>query len=221
MSPNARKADGRRELGERTRARILEATCRLLAERGEDAIRLRDITEAAQVNVAAVNYHFGSLKALYEAATRDAVQTIITEATDQLSELGDDATLEEIVAAWTRPILTARSGPSCGHRQAFLRITARAGSNPSEELCDWLTEVRSAYQCQLAAHLRHALPHIPEEELRFRVRCAAGILNTLSTSGMRAELEDLDAEQLERLLVPVIAGALSNPCAARRSPASA
>src|ERR1700692_3272284 len=92
------KPDGRREVGERTRQRLLEATSELLAERGEDGIRLRDITEAAQVNVAAVNYHFGSLKALYVAATKEAIETVVNEAIDQLSELGDDATLEEIVA---------------------------------------------------------------------------------------------------------------------------
>lgn len=211
------KADRRRELGDLTRTRILRATCELLAERGEAAIRLRDITNAAQVNVAAVNYHFGSLKALYIAATKDATRTIITEATEQLSSLGGDATLEEIVAAWARPVLAARTGPSSGQRLAFLRITARAGSHPSEELCDWLSEIRSNYQCQIVARLRCALPHIPEDELRFRVRCAAGILDTLSSTNMQTELQDKDADELERLLVPVISGALGNPCGESRA----
>src|ERR1700722_11829584 len=91
-----RKTDGRRETGERTRQRLLDATRELLAERGEDAIRLRDVTDAAQVNVAAVNYHFGCLKALYAAAIKQAFETIINESIDQLAELSDDATLEEI-----------------------------------------------------------------------------------------------------------------------------
>jgi AcrR family transcriptional regulator len=217
-SDSSAKADGRRELGERTRARILEVASELLAQRGEDAIRLRDITDAAQVNVAAVNYHFGSLKALYIAATREAVQTIITEALGQLSELGGDASLEEIVTAWVRPLLAARSGPTCGQRQAFLRITARAIGDPSGELCDWLTETRSHYHRQLAAQLRGVLAELPPAQLQFRVCCAAGILDALNSTHMQIELQDVDTDELERWLVPVIAGALSGPYAPARTP---
>jgi AcrR family transcriptional regulator len=206
------KVDARRELGERTRARILRATSELLAERGEDAIRLRDITDAADVNVAAVNYHFGSLKALFVAATREAVGAVITKAIDELGELDEDADLEEIVAAWARPVLAARKGPSAGQRLAFLRITARAGDNPPEDLCDWMNEIRSRYQSRLVARLRSLLPEVPEEDLRFRVRCVAGIIDQLSSSAMAAELKGKDAAEIERLLVPVMAGALSTPC---------
>jgi AcrR family transcriptional regulator len=203
------KPDGRRELGERTRQRLLEATSELLAERSEDAIRLRDVTDAARVNVAAVNYHFGSLKALYTAATKEAIETIINDAIEQLSELGDDATLEEIVGAWTRSAIAARTGSSCGQRLAFMRITARAGSDPSQELCEWMTAIRSRYNCELVRRLRTALPEVAEPELRFRTTCALAILNVLSTSSMEAELQDKSPVELERLLVPVITGTLS------------
>jgi AcrR family transcriptional regulator len=205
----AQKLDGRRELGERTRQRLLEATSELLAERGEDAIRLRDITDAAQANVAAVNYHFGSLKALYTAATKEAIETIINEAIEQLSQLGEDATLEEIVAAWTGSVIAARTGPSCGQRMAFMRITARAGSDPPEDLCEWMSGIRSRYQCELVRHLGHALPDLSDQELRFRTTCAMAILDVLSTNSLQDELQDKTAGELERLLVPVITGTLA------------
>lgn len=203
------KPDGRRELGERTRQRLLDATSELLAERGEDAIRLRDITDAARVNVAAVNYHFGSLKALYTATTKEAVETIINEATEQLSELDDGATLEEIVAAWTRPVIAARATTTCDQRLAFRRITARAGSDPPEELCDWINDIRTRYVCELVRHLRQALPDVRDEELRFRTTCALAILNVLDASVMEAQLEGKTAAELERVLVPVITGTLA------------
>jgi AcrR family transcriptional regulator len=202
------KADGRREVGERTRQRLLEATCELLAERSEDAIRLRDITDAAQVNVAAVNYHFGCLKALYTAATKEAIEAIIEESIEQLSGLRADATLEEIAAAWIRPVIAARSGPSCNQRRAFMRITARASSHPPEELCEWMAAAIARFHDELVNRLGHALPGVPEAELRFRVACAGGILHALRTDGMQAELEDKPALELEQLLVPVISGAL-------------
>ena len=45
---------------DRTRALILDAAERLYAERGFGDVTLRDIVAAAGVNLAAVNYHFGS-----------------------------------------------------------------------------------------------------------------------------------------------------------------
>jgi AcrR family transcriptional regulator len=211
------KADGRREVGERTRQRLLEATRELLAERSEDAIRLRDITEAAQVNVAAVNYHFGCLKALYAAAIKEAIESIIDESIEQLSELPGDATVEEIAAAWIRPVIAARSGPTCNEKRAFMRITARASSHPPEGLCEWMPAAIARFHDELVNHLRHALPGVPEAELRFRVSCAAGILQALRTDGMQAELENKPARELEQLLVPVISGALGQPARAASS----
>ncbi|HWF73760.1 MAG TPA: TetR/AcrR family transcriptional regulator [Solirubrobacteraceae bacterium] len=201
------KSDGRRDVGERTRQRLLEATRELLAERGEDAIRLRDITEAAQVNVAAVNYHFGCLKALYNAAIKEAFETIINESIDQLAELSDDATLEEIVTAWVGPAIAARLGPQC-EKRAFMRITARASSHPPEELCEWMAATLARFHDELVARLSQALPGVPESELRFRVACAGGILHVLRTDGMQAELEHVPPSEVQRLLIPVISGAL-------------
>ncbi|MDQ6807786.1 MAG: TetR family transcriptional regulator [Actinomycetota bacterium] len=202
------RIDGRRESGERTRQRLLDATRELLAERSEDAIRLRDITDAAQVNVAAVNYHFGCLKALYTAAIKEAFEANMTEAIDQLSELNDDATLEQIAAAWIRPVIAARSGPTCNVKRACMRISARTASHPPEELCEWMAGAIARFHDELVIHLRSALPGVPEQELRFRVTCAGGILHALRTDGMQAELEEKSAPELERLLVPVISGAL-------------
>ena len=48
-----------------TKALILEATERLVAEHGFESVSLRDITNDAKVNVAAVNYHFGSKEGLF------------------------------------------------------------------------------------------------------------------------------------------------------------
>ena len=67
---------------------------------------------------------------------------------------------------------------------------------------------------ELGERIRWARPLIAADELRFRVRCAAGILDTLNTAAMQTELHHTNANELERLLIPVITGALSNPRAA-------
>ncbi|HCN76459.1 MAG TPA: TetR family transcriptional regulator, partial [Verrucomicrobiales bacterium] len=49
-----------------TRERILLKAAELFAQRGFESVSLRDLTQAAEVNLAAVNYHFGSKEALIE-----------------------------------------------------------------------------------------------------------------------------------------------------------
>ena len=56
------RTDQRRETGLRTRARLMDAALDMLAERGEEGVTLRELTDAAEANVAAVSYHFGSLQ---------------------------------------------------------------------------------------------------------------------------------------------------------------
>ena len=49
-----------------TRERILDTAERHFATYGFSGTSLRALTEEAEVNLAAVNYHFGSKEALYE-----------------------------------------------------------------------------------------------------------------------------------------------------------
>ncbi len=53
--------------GDATRKRILKSAERLFAKSGIDAVSIRDITDAAGVNTAAIHYHFGSKSGLIEA----------------------------------------------------------------------------------------------------------------------------------------------------------
>src|SRR6516225_2469216 len=55
------------EAGHETRTRLLDAAEQLFAERGLDAVSVRDITELADANTAAIHYHFGSKQDLIAA----------------------------------------------------------------------------------------------------------------------------------------------------------
>jgi AcrR family transcriptional regulator len=59
--------DQRTVSGDATRKRILKSAERLFARSGIDAVSIRDITDAAGVNSAAIHYHFGSKSGLIEA----------------------------------------------------------------------------------------------------------------------------------------------------------
>jgi AcrR family transcriptional regulator len=212
------RMDGRREAGERTRQRLLEATRALLAEHGEDGVTLRAITDAANANVAAVSYHFGSKEALCRATCEEAIGRLVDEQIDGLRELGEDPTLEEIAAAWARPVIRSMCGPPC-ETQSFLRILARVIADPPPELREWMESTMARGESALIEPLRRALPGVSDDELRFRVECAASVFHHLSMGSMRAVVGTKTEAELERLLVPVIAGALAG--GARTAPVPA
>jgi AcrR family transcriptional regulator len=148
--------DARKEAGERTRRRLVEAAQDLIAERGESAIRLRDLTTYAQANVAAVHYHFGSMSALLATAATEAVEQIIDAQIHEVESLPDDATLLEIAGAYYRPLIQELSGPSSKGRP-YVRVLSRLASDPPDELRDWAEAAslsESVYGTGLqAAHL--------------------------------------------------------------------
>jgi AcrR family transcriptional regulator len=199
------KPDQRREAGLRTRTRLMDAALDLLAERGEDAVTLRAVTDAAQANVAAVSYHFGSLKSLCDAAVEHAVERYLDAQEEAVAALAPESTLEELAAAFARPMIGSLMAE--GRDLAVMRIVARAGIDPPpgwERLSPRFDRIRADMLRVLKTNVRGAR----NQELIFRTRCAAGMLNWLVLAPVGSELRHRSEKQIERLLVPILAGAL-------------
>lgn len=201
-------ADARREAGDRTRRRLVEAAQQLIAERGESAVRLRDLTSLAGVNVAAVHYHFGGLSTLLAAAATEAVEQIIDAQVRELERLAEDASLHEIAGAYFRPMIEALSGPSSRGR-SYVGVLARVAADPPPELQNWAEVATARAHQALIGRLRAVLPELSDAELLFRVKCVGGILVLLSNVALQAELGGRSRKQMERRIVPVVAGALA------------
>jgi AcrR family transcriptional regulator len=198
------RADQRREAGHRTRVRLMDAALDLIAERGEEGVTLRELTDAAGANVAAVSYHFGSLGSLCDAAIEAALERYLDAQQDAVSALGPDATLEELAAAFARPMMHALSAG--GRHLAVMRIVARSGIDPPrgwDRLAPRFNRIRADCRRVLKANV----PGVKERELDFRTRAVAGMLNWLVLAPVGTELRNKSEKQLERLLVPVFAGA--------------
>src|SRR5436190_219789 len=123
----AARVDQRREAGLRTRTQLMESCLDLLAERGE-RLTLREITEAAGANVAAVSYHFGSLRSLCDTAIENALERYLDAQQEAVSALGPESTIEESAAAFARQMMKALAGG--GGELAVMRIVARVGIDP-------------------------------------------------------------------------------------------
>jgi AcrR family transcriptional regulator len=198
------RADQRRAAGERTRTRLIEAALDLIAERGEEGVTLRELTDAADANVAAASYHFGSLKSLCDAAIDQALERYLDAQEAAVSALRPESTLEELAAAFARPMISALT--KGGRNRAVIRIVARAGIDPPE---GWhrLDARFDQIRADVLEVLKANLPGVRAPELIFRTRCAAGMLNWLALARVGDELSDKSEKQAERLLVPVVAGA--------------
>jgi AcrR family transcriptional regulator len=180
------------------------AALELLAERGQDGLTLREITDAAEANVAAVSYHFGSLKALRDAAVEHALERYLDAQHQAMSALAPGSTLEELAAAFARPMVSALAGG--GHDLVVMRTVARIGTDPPQGW-DRLAGKFDQTRRDALRVLKANLPGVKESELIFRTRCAAGMLNWLALSPIGAELAGKSEKQLGRLLLPVLAGA--------------
>jgi AcrR family transcriptional regulator len=181
----------------------MDATLDLLAERGEDGVSLRELTDAAQANVAAVSYHFGSLKSLCDAAVEYALERYLDAQQEAVSALGAEVPLEELAAAFARPMMRALAVG--GRDLDVMRIVARAGIDPPAGW-DRFDARFDRIRAGVVRVLKANIPGVRDQELVFRTRCAAGLLNWLVLAPVGVELRNKSEKQIERRLVPVLAG---------------
>src|SRR5687768_49574 len=92
------------------KTRILDAAEELFMEHGFEATSLRQLTAAASVNLAAVNYHFGSKEELFQAVLTRRLDPMNQERIDLLEKLERDSatrplTCEKILSAMLIPAL--------------------------------------------------------------------------------------------------------------------
>jgi AcrR family transcriptional regulator len=183
----------------------MDAALDLIAERGEEGVTLRELTDAAGANVAAVSYHFGSLKSLRHAAIEQALEHYLDAQQEAVSALDPDSTLEELAAAFARPMMSALAAG--GRDLAVMRIVARAGLDPPRgwgRLDARFDEIRA----EVLRVLKANVPDVKDQELILRTRFAAGMLNWLALAPVGADLRNKSEKKIERVLVPSLAGAL-------------
>jgi AcrR family transcriptional regulator len=181
----------------------MDAALDLLAERGEDGVSLRELTDAAQANVAAVSYHFGSLKSLYDAAIEYALERYLDAQQEAVSALAAEDSLEALAAAFARPMMRALAVG--GRDLDVMRIVARSGIDPPQGW-DRFDASFDRVRADVLRVLKVNVPGVRDQELIFRTRCVAGLLNWLVLAPVGAELGNKSEKQIERLLVPVLAG---------------
>lgn len=162
-----------------TAQRLREATEQLLLEQGQRRTTLRDITERAEANVAAVNYHFGSKDALIS----EVFEAVLTEATDgqrvRLGQLPDDAPLRSVVRSWLAPALP---GAISAREERLWALIQRGVVERAPGLMAHVHAVQADNQSVLVDRLSGLLPHLSEPEIAFRLAAVMAAVAALGSA---------------------------------------
>jgi AcrR family transcriptional regulator len=153
-----------------TPERLISAVERLLAERDDLDPPLRDITQAAGANVAAVNYHFGSKAALVTAVIERAMTEQarrMLDAVDAVAGAQPPASVEQILGAWMHVMAAQADDTVLG------RIAARIVAGPPAELGELVETIMAEPRARLRNLLADRLPQLSADELGFRMDMAA------------------------------------------------
>ena len=161
-----------------TKNQVFIAAERLFALHGFQNVSVRDITAEAGVNLASVNYHFGSKDALLFEIFRRRTAELNRERARMLHEASDRHGGKPPV----REILTALFAPPlkwlapANDRRISLLFLIRARSEGTEEMRNVLrTDV--SHLRRFSDALLAALPQLPPEEVYWRIHFALGMIH--------------------------------------------
>ena len=205
-----------------TKARILDAAEALFVEHGFEAASLRRITAMATVNLAAVNYHFGSKEELFQAVLTRRLDPMNQERIALLTRFEREAaprtlSCERILAAMFIPALKLARDPRRGGKD-FLRLLGRAYADPAPFIRHFLSEQYAVMISRFKAAFGRALPQLPKKELTWRLHFVMGALSyTLAGTDALKLIAALDPrgvgndEMLLRRLAPFLVAGLKAP----------
>lgn len=200
-----------------TADRILDSAEVLFAQNGFAETSLRAITSKAGVNLAAVNYHFGSKEALIQAVFERFIRPFAAALTARLDELeasGTPDTPQTLLGVVFRLALGAYpENPQ--KASTFFRLAGQAYSQPQGHLRRYLNLHYGQVFQRLQVHLQRAVPDVPPIELFWRAQfCLGSVIFTLS--GMeslqaisKADFNiDASAADISDRLLPFLVGGI-------------
>ena len=207
-----------------TKELILDVAERLFADRGFAATSLRDITSEAGVNLAAVNYHFGSKEELLAAIVERRFGPVNQQRLERLNALeamADDKppALEEIIRAFLSPPFHKRREWS-DRAPKFMRLIGRlyvetGGTTRARFVKHFEPVIR-----RFVPALHRALPQLESKEVGWRLMFVVG---AMAHTMMWSETSDAmgvprlgDPEETLETLVQFAAAGMSAPTRSRQ-----
>nr|WP_255537829.1 TetR/AcrR family transcriptional regulator [Motiliproteus sp. SC1-56] len=195
----------------------MNAAAELFMEKGFEAASVRDITSRAGVNLAAVNYHFGSRQALIHAVADRYLQPLCRDLELQLDDClshDSDPELEDLLELLVSSTLRAVEPDGSGVN-LFMRLLGYAYSEVSGELRHYLLEQYAGTFSRFLGLLRERGSKLSDNEFFWRCHfLLSACFLPLSNHAILTEIEEARfggasaVEIVLHRLIPVLAAGL-------------
>ncbi|PHR65358.1 TetR family transcriptional regulator [Pseudidiomarina marina] len=202
-----------------TKDKILNAAEALFAEHGFEQTSLRQITADAEVNLASVNYHFGSKKALIQAVMARYLEVLMPALDRELAELAQrsQVTTRAVFDCFREPLNELRQvrkhGPTI-----FLSLLGYAYADIQGHLRRYTMDHFGDVMQRLLATLHLANPQLSPVDMFWRLHFVLGATVFAQVSGpalreiAAADFgEAIAADQVIDRLIPFLAGGVDAP----------
>jgi AcrR family transcriptional regulator len=205
------------KLMSKTKQKILDSAEILFAEHGFSETSLRIITSVAEVNLAAVNYHFGSKKDLIQAVLDRYCVAYCNELDGNFNafESGDkQLTTESLLACLMQPLVKLNAIRPDG-AATFMRLLGRAYTESQGHLKRFMREKYGHMLDRFTVLIRKANPKLDNLELFWRLHFMLGTLvfamaghQALSDIAQADFEETIDTEGIMQRLLPFLSAAM-------------
>ena len=214
--------DTNQEIKQDTKNMILDAAERLFAREGFHNTSLRAITGEAGVNLAAVNYHFGSKVGLLDKVFERRLLPLNKVRQDKLQAVRDASRQEnrqpgvkETLQTFIEPTLHFRdSGPGA---KDFITLVGRSLSEPNDTARNIFIHHMEPLLFLLIDTLRKALPDLSADLVFWRLQFALGSMSHIlrMTGKWQSFPEDIspdsDTELMTRRIMDFITSGMEAP----------
>jgi AcrR family transcriptional regulator len=183
-----------------TKDRIIEAAERLFADSGFSGTSLRQLTRDANVNLAAVNYHFGSKENLIQEVFRRRLDNLYRDRQQALDALSDrfvdePPPLREVLLAFIGPALMM-SAEAAGGGSPFVKVLARAYVEYRGELRSFLSNHYGDLNRRFFQAIAEHLPGLQDRQIYQRIDFMIGAL-TYAMADFGVSKRSGDANEVE------------------------
>ena len=164
-----------------TRERVLDVAEQLFAQRGLDAVSIRDITSAASVNLGAINYHFRTKEKLISEVIARRIHPLTNErlcALERLERAGGNPppTLEAVLEVIFRPAVEQSMDPKRGGT-TFGKLMARCLVEPHPAVEAVLRTDFDEVVKRFDTALMRVMPELTAEDVFWRMHLLIGALH--------------------------------------------
>ncbi|GAB0151831.1 TetR/AcrR family transcriptional regulator [Marinobacterium sp. BA1] len=203
-----------------TAGRIIQAAEKLFSEQGFKETTMRQITGLAEVNLAAVNYHFGSKFGLIRSVAERSLSPLCEQVDKGLVQLNvADATpgLDQLLQLMAQALVHVH-GQNQNALSVLMRLLDQAYLPSQHDLQAFLRERYGARFDRYLQYFRADAAPLDEREFFWRLHFLLGSviftlsnMHTLSALEQQEEATEVKLEQILARMIPVISAGMKAP----------